>query len=59
MSRGVVSISEDVMMGGYLITHFEPNISSDTGLRFAEMAAAGEFRCPSCGDIVRDPDEFT
>jgi len=47
------------MMGGYLITHFEPNISSDTGLRFAEMAAAGEFRCPSCGDIVRDPDEFT
>ena len=50
-------LREDVMMGGYLMTYFEPNISSDTGLRFAATEAAGEFRCPSCGEVVHEPDE--
>ena len=52
-------LRENVMMGGNLITYFEPNSSSDTGLRFAETEVVGEFLCPSCGEVAREPDEFT
>ena len=47
-------LREDVLISGQLITYREPDFHQDTGLRFAELTT-GTFRCPSCGQPVRDP----
>lgn len=47
-------LREDVLISGQLITYREPDFHQDTGLRF-EKLTPGTFRCPSCGQTVRDP----
>lgn len=46
-------LREDVLISGQLITCREPGFHQDTGLRFEELTT-GTFRCPSCGQTVRD-----
>jgi predicted RNA-binding Zn-ribbon protein involved in translation (DUF1610 family) len=46
-------LTEDVLVGGQLITNVEPG-QPDTGLRFLEPPADDEpFRCPHCGAEAR------
>lgn len=52
-------LGEDVAAGGYLMTYREPDFARDTGLRFVETDTPGSFRCPSCGEIVHEPEEPT
>lgn len=47
-------LREDVLISGQLITYRESGFHQDTGLRFEELTT-GTFRCPSCGQTVRDP----
>ena len=47
-------LMEDVTASGLLITCREPDLGRDTGLRF-EPLSEQTFRCPACGQCVREP----
>lgn len=47
-------LREDILFSGVLIAYREPAFLEDTGLRF-EKRTEDTFRCPSCGQSVREP----
>lgn len=48
-------LMENVACGGRFFTCRPETLDDDTGLRFQEISD-GVFRCPSCGEAVREPD---
>lgn len=44
-------LMENVTHTGLLITHREPDLDQDAGLRFTKETDQA-FRCPSCGGVV-------
>lgn len=46
-------LMEDVSHTGMLITCRDPDLGTDTGLRFVKEAE-GSFRCPSCHQTVQE-----
>jgi hypothetical protein len=47
-------LMENVACGGFLFTCHLRSLDEDAGLRFLDLGK-GQFRCPSCGAIVREP----
>jgi predicted RNA-binding Zn-ribbon protein involved in translation (DUF1610 family) len=47
-------LMEDVTAEGLLITCREPDLCTDTGLRFVAITDES-YRCPSCGQTVQEP----
>ena len=45
-------LAEDVTCDGLLITCISSALGEDTGLRF-EAASNDQFRCPTCGSILK------